>query len=190
MIVPSLSALECRDRCVLARSSAARVRHRAGFTLIELMIVLVILAVILAIGLPGFSNVFLGTRLSNYANELVSSVYIARGEAIKRNLAVTLCASADGTTCSGANAWGEGWMVLDSDDNVIKSNPAVAAGFVVQETGANVNSMIFDGSGLVSTAATFKICRQDPSVGIQDREVSVTNIGRTSVTTQNTGSCP
>jgi type IV fimbrial biogenesis protein FimT len=153
------------------------------------MIVLVILGIVLVVALPGFSNVFLGTRLSNYTNELVSSVYLARGEAIKRNVNVTLCASSDGTTCSTANTWGDGWIVLDPGNVVVSSNAAAAPGFVVAEAGGT-HTLVFDGSGLVSPAAIFKICRHTPSVGGQDREVVVTNIGRTSVSTTSTGSCP
>ncbi len=174
----------------LSRLGGGRSRLRpGGFTLIELMIVLVILAVVLAVGLPGFANVFLGTRLSNYSNELVSSVYLARGEAIKRNVNITLCASSDGATCSTTNTWGEGWIVLEPPATVIASNATVAPGFLVSEAAAT-DTLVFDGSGLVTPAATFKICRQQPTVGGQDRQVLVTNIGRTSVTTTNTGACP
>lgn len=176
--------------CILLFGNERKGGAGAGFTLIELMIVLVILAVVLVFALPGFSNIFLGTRLTNYSNEIVSSVHLARGEAIKRNADITLCASADGATCSAANAWGAGWIVLDTDDRVVSSNAAVAPGFLVVEA-SNINTLVFDGSGLVSTAATFKICRQSPSIGSQEREVLVTNIGRTSVSTNNNAeSCP
>ena len=47
------------------------------------------------------------------ANDLLASVQLARSEAIKRNVAVTLCASADGTTCAGGGGWEQGWVVRE-----------------------------------------------------------------------------
>lgn len=172
----------------LRRRERPRIKA-GGFTLVELMIVLVILGVILGIALPSFSNVFLGTRLTNYTNELVSSVYLARGESIKRNVDVTLCASSDGIACSGTNTWGDGWIILDPGNVVLSSNAEVAPGFIVAEAGG-AHTLVFDGSGLVTPAATFKICRQTPTIGGQDRQVLISNIGRTSVSTTNTGTCP
>ena len=80
------------------------VRSR-GFTLIELMVVLTISALLFAIGVPAFQNAALGGRLSAAANNLLASIQLARSEAIKRNLPVTVCASSDGATCARHTAW-------------------------------------------------------------------------------------
>ena len=163
-----------------------------GFTLVELMIVLVILAVILIFALPAFQQVRLATRLTNYANDLVGSIYLARGEAIKRNNQVRLCATSDGSTCAASGGWQQGWIVLDPNDVVLQYQPALQAGYSLTET-ANSGAMTlnFDASGLVSPApATFNICRQAPTVGNQKREINVTTIGRTNVERDAATTCP
>lgn len=167
-----------------------------GFTLVELMIVLVILAVILTVVLPGFSSVFLSTRLSGYTNELVSGLYLARGEAVKRNAPVRMCTSSDGLICDDTVPWDRGWILLDQDGNVLKAQAATSNDFYIQETGA-VHTLEFDGTGIMSdwtpAAATlpltFRICRDSPP-GHQERTLTVSLVGKTSVQTTTTGSCP
>ncbi|RNF86167.1 GspH/FimT family pseudopilin [Montanilutibacter psychrotolerans] len=101
----------------LRRSLPARLA--AGFTLVELLVVIIILAVVMAIGFPSFTAVFNNNRLSSTANEVVASVQIARIEAVRRNTRVILCNSADGATCTNVAAgvaW-TGWIVLVPDGN-------------------------------------------------------------------------
>lgn len=178
------------------RRCGAMSRPCPGFTLVELMIVLVILAVILTVVLPGFSSVFLSTRLTGYTNELVSGVYTARGEAVKRNAPVRMCTSSDGLVCDDTVPWDRGWILLDEDDNVLKAQAATADDFHIQETGT-AHTLEFDGSGVLNdwvpaTATlplTFRICRDSPP-GHQERTLTVNMVGKTSVATTTTGSCP
>lgn len=160
----------------------------SGFTLIELMIVLVILAVILGVALPGFTDLRLTNRLKTYANEIVASVYLARSEAIKRNVPISLCASTDGTSCAGSGDWEQGWIVLAPDGTVIQSMPGLSAGFKVTSTGGD--TLTFQPTGVANTPSDFKVCRQTPSVGRQERTISVIATGRPTVNTTTAGVCP
>jgi len=162
-------------------------RQSRGFTLIELMIVLAILGVILAIALPSFSEISLNTRLKAYANELVSSVYLARSEAIKRNAPMTLCVSTDGANCASGN-WEQGWIVLDPNDVVIRQQAALTTGYSVTSTGGA--TLTFQPSGLTGTASVMTVCRKTPKAGRQERTVSITATGKPRVSTTNTGNCP
>ena len=130
-------------------------RYIRGFTLIEMMIVLV-----LTVALPGFRNLTLAIRLTNYANEMVAAVYLARGEAIKRNTDVRLCATADSTSCATSGGWAQGWIVMDPNDVVIQEQPALENGYSFVETGSGTHTLTFNSAGYVDPASsTFKLCR-------------------------------
>jgi type IV fimbrial biogenesis protein FimT len=177
-------------------------RHAAGFTLIELMIVVVIMGVALSLAIPGFSDIRFSTKLRAYAQEMVAAVYLARAESIKRNRPVTLCAVADpnAITCPESGSWVEGWMVvLDPVDPnspvspVLKRSSALSSGFVFsgKELGAttDVDSITFNASGLVTPPTKFTVCKKTPEPGNQEREIQILPSGQVQVDTTRTGTC-
>lgn len=91
-----------------------------GFTLIELLVVMTISAILLAVGVPMFNSTIASMRASEAANSLVASLELARVEAIRRGIPVTLCRvpSAAATACDAAASgtfaaddWAVGWVV-------------------------------------------------------------------------------
>lgn len=89
----------------------------SGFTLIELMVAITVVAIFLALAVPAFTSTINRSRLSAATNELVTSLQYARSEAIKRNARVDLCRSADQVQCgSGTDSW-PGWIVVVPDGN-------------------------------------------------------------------------
>jgi type IV fimbrial biogenesis protein FimT len=157
-----------------------------GVTLIELMFVITLLSILTMIAIPSFRDASLSSRLSSIANDLYTSVQLARSEAIKSNSTTTLCASDTPATCSGD--WEDGWIVLDADNNVIHSRAAVPDGFTVDQAGGTA-ALSFQPIGVGASAATFTVCRDTP-VGEQERSVSITATGVAYITRTETGSCP
>lgn len=89
--------------------STLRQRLQSGFTIIELMVVITVLAVLLGVGVPSFQNTIQGNRITTSANDVVAALQFARSEAVRRGVNVTLCSSSDQSTCSGV--WTDGWIV-------------------------------------------------------------------------------
>lgn len=88
----------------------------AGFTLIEMLVVCLLIGIFAMIALPDFAGMIKGERLVAQTNDLVSDIAFARAEAMQRGRRVTLCPSADQSACGGS--WAAGRIVfldLNSD---------------------------------------------------------------------------
>ena len=88
---------------------------RSGFSLIELMVTIAIVSILLTLGVPSFSAVLRNITLTTQANNFVAAINLARSEAIRRNTAVTLSATASNIT---QHHWESGWQIwVDSNGN-------------------------------------------------------------------------
>jgi prepilin-type N-terminal cleavage/methylation domain-containing protein len=79
-----------------------------GFTIIEMMTVMVIAGVLLVIALPAFNDMLARRRLEGQANELVTDLAYAKSEAVQRNRNVMLRTDPAGTSCYTIAAWTTG----------------------------------------------------------------------------------
>ena len=107
---------------VPARRPAQTARHALGFTAIELLIVITILAVLTAMAVPSFGPMIERWRTNQAVNNITSTIYVARSEAIKRGGRVSVRKIANGTDgCSFASTnqeWSCGWIIfVDTDDD-------------------------------------------------------------------------
>ena len=76
----------------------------AGFTIIELMITLILLAILIGIAGPSMRNFILQQRVKSAASEFQRGLTLARAEAIRRNQRVTL-AAADASCTDFSKGW-------------------------------------------------------------------------------------
>lgn len=178
-------ATSAQVRQVSHRTECSRAASLAGgFTLVELLIVLAVMAILAAIAVPAFDNYILKSRLSTYASGFFASTQLARSEALKRNLPVTLCKSSNGSSCATTGGWEQGWIVL-SGSTVIKRQAALIDGYLLSSSS---NSLIFQPTGFGSTQATLTVCRSAP-LGAEERVLTVLATGRTLVGKTYTGTC-
>jgi len=119
-----------------------------GFSLVELMIVIMILAVLASFATPTMENMIVQNRLTSQTNELLGAIQFARGEAIKRNQRIRFCsaADADDAACDpGALNWAH-WIVLNANDTVLRRG-SIPANLMVS-SGLINNTLTFSPSGL------------------------------------------
>lgn len=164
-------------------------KHRmAGFTLIEMMMVGVIMVILATLAGPSFIDMFANNRITSATNELVADLALARNEAVKRGGTMTVCASADGTTCSGSNNDWTKWRLVyigtyvasvTSTDIIRKSSLTTSLTITIPTAFTTTGFVSYTADGAItSTAAgTFRVCQS----GYIGREVSVSRIGRSSL---------
>lgn len=92
-----------------------------GFTTVELIVTIAILAVLSAIAMPSFRTLFERWRVAQTAESLKSSLMFARSEAIKRGGRIVIQKIAnktdDCTTASSNTDWDCGWIVCDDSND-------------------------------------------------------------------------
>ena len=176
---------------------AAR-RRQAGFTMPELVTTMAIGAVLTAVGVPTYRYVTNSSRVSSEINGLLGDLQYARAEAIKEGQTVTVCASTDGATCSGAATWQTGWIVY-SDSN---GNQAVDAGEPIRRVqptfrttdtldGGLLAAVTFNRNGFaVGLAGNSTFTLHDASnSAVWTRCVLITQVGRMQTELSGVGAC-
>ena len=164
----------------------------AGFTLIELMVVVALVAILQTLAAPAFSSMVNSMRLSTAVNSLFSSLLLARSEAIKRNARAVVCKSVTGDACVTSGGWEQGWIVFHDANN----NAAVDAGEVLLlRQQALPSSIRFTGNAPVASyvsytpmgttsytsgafqAGTLTVCGASASA-VEARQIVISSAGR------------
>lgn len=163
----------------------------SGFTLVELMITLLVGAILLTVAVPSMQTLIRNNRLTTQTNEFVSTLQLARSEAAKRNVPITILANAP----EASNEFGAGWILfqdadgdgtLDADEETIRSVGALSDNNTLDAT-PDTSTFRFLPTGLVDTGATitFDVCHAS---GLPGREVTMLITGR--VSTREIDACP
>jgi type IV fimbrial biogenesis protein FimT len=173
--------------------SARQCRGACGFTLFEVLIVMLIVAVLAAFALPSMRQFVQNQQESSAASGLVSNLNYARSEAIKEDLpvaggaGVTLCASTGAgnpPSCDTTN-WASGWIVLSSNPAIaepLQATGALADGLTLTTTPANA-VVLFQPNGTApgltvggNGRVMFKLCDSRGANTAREVEVSLSGI--------------
>ncbi len=149
-----------------------RTAKAGGFTLVEMMVALVVLAVLIVISAPGFSDLIKNNRMLSQVYAMRAALNGARSEALAQRNFVTLCRSDDGATCSSGD-WNTGFIAFvdDNGDGAVDdpNEPLFLSKVIDQDQlqisytyvgGGSGNWVQFDSRGYASNSSqgTFAVC--------------------------------
>lgn len=109
-------------------------RRQNGWTLIELMAAVAVLAILAGLALRGYGSSLDAARADEAATALLNGLTLAKAHAAADEVVVGLCPSVDGTACSDGGHWESGWIVFadrrgngtrDADEPVYQVQPAL-----------------------------------------------------------------
>src|SRR2546421_920569 len=91
-------------------------RRMGGFTVIEMMVVVAIIALLSMLAVPSMRDMIRTQRVKTASFDMFAGLVLARSEAIKRNTSVTI-------TPNGGD-WALGFVASDSNGNVLSRQDA------------------------------------------------------------------
>lgn len=137
--------------------------REAGFTIIELLTTLAVVAVGLSAAAPSLKNLSAENQVTAANNIIVSGLNLARSSAITSGNDITICPTVDGVNCSEVS-WEKGWVVyndLDNDDNADAEEVIRVVTFESQLSASGFdNQIVFqpDGTTAMGSDVTITSC--------------------------------
>lgn len=175
-------------------------RAPQGFTLVEMMVTVALMAIMLAIAVPSFTSFRRNSELVSITNGFVAALNAARTEAMKRNMYAMV------TPVNNDNDWTAGWVAfvdVDGDnkfgagDIEVFRQPAIPSYLTFtgnNSLGATNSHARYDGSGFSRPVgdllnATLSVTRTDANGDSrQIRRIKIALTGRVRVCTPTSGS--
>lgn len=136
---------------MLRRTSFPPRRGERGFTLVELIVVVVIAGILATLAAPSFTQLIENQRAKNAATDIYVALTRARSEALRLNQNVTMAPV--------SSNWSAGWQITDSGGGVLESHEAIRS-----LTVAGPASITYKSSGRTTSTADmlFTITGQFP----------------------------
>lgn len=144
-------------------------RRSKGFTLVELMVTVAVLAILSTIAYPSFQSTIRSNRVATGGNEALALVALARSEGVRNKHGGGVCGSSTGSSCD--DAWSKGmlaWSDTNGDGIYQSGEPAlrfmaVSSGLV--GSGPDGALVAFDNRGRLRANATQTVTLQPTECG-------------------------
>ena len=163
----------------VASTPGARFERMRGFTLIELIFTITVMAILATLAAPSFRQYILTQRVRNASYDLMAAIMMARSEAITRNTTINL------VRC-GANTWDGGWGVPACGAGATTLNQQAYSGLSITDS-ASLAQITYGKEGRTTTTSTkFTIQPSPATAGVTLRCVS---IGLSGVPSISVGAC-
>jgi type IV fimbrial biogenesis protein FimT len=161
---------------VKGKSHWAPIRAASGFTVIELMVVVVIAAVLMGIAVPALQNLVAANQLTTLTDGFATALNEARSEAAKLGVPVAM------TAASGTN-WSLGWTTsVSGAGRPLRNGAQLPSGYTLNPNGSFANGVTFDSTGRLlpgTLAGEFMFCQGGgPSSGGKALMIMVAPSGR------------
>jgi len=176
----------------------------AGFTLVEVLVVLALASILLSLAAPSLAAMVGSMRLTVAVNSLFSSLMLARSEAIKRKSRVVVCKSANGEGCVTAGGWEQGWIVFhdannngirDAGEVLLQQQQALPPGVRLSGNSPFANYVSYTATGTTSyvsgafQAGTLTACNESATQG-DARQIVISSAGRPRTVKTSAEHCP
>lgn len=160
------------------------IRHagrRAGFSLVEVVVVMSIIGILATLSVPSFSAMFARSKLRSASEQLRSDINLARGEAVKRNTIIRM----NFTVTAGGTPWCYGLRAGAACDCTVTDASSADFCFLDRTDGgvalsSVTNSAQFAGVTLEDTpftTSTLSFSPVRPSLRAASATLSATSIG-------------
>ena len=126
-----------------------------GFTFLELIITIAIIAILTGIAIPSFQTLISSTRIYSQSKKLFNTLMMTRSRAITSGYRTILCPTIDGEQCNNDNKWHHRLIIFEDRNSNgkrdVKNEP------IVHTTEAAEQLNIYSGSSYTSTGARRKV---------------------------------
>lgn len=161
----------------------------AGFTLMELMVVIAIAAILTGLAVPSFKAMIDRGQMREAATAFYSALSRARSEAIARNQPVRVCArdpaAFDPPACADGGDWADGWLVATTigDIEQLQVHEPLAAAFTLDGVASPI---MFNAAGRIAAGIDYQLCKAGSTA--EPRQIRVSRGGAISL--ELAGACP
>lgn len=161
-----------------------------GFTLIELMVAVAIVAILSAVAAPSFSDMMIRSAIRSASSDLGADINTARAEAIRVGGRVSVCPRSAPTAMTCGSDWRQGWLVFreagaagigtfSGADRLLREHGAIHQDLTLTRTAGAPGALTFMASGALQPDGVSPVARLALRSATQKgRDLEVSVIGR------------